>query len=144
MIGKEGLELIKRFEGFTGREYLCPAGVRTIGYGHVVRDGESWPEGITPEAAETLLLDDVSDAEGFVIDAVVVPLSPHQFDALVSFVFNIGGRAFGGSTLLGKLNAGDYDGAAEEFRRWKYINEQVSRGLVRRRAAEEKLFRSAP
>lgn len=144
MIGKEGLELIKRFEGFVPLEYTCAAGKRTIGYGHVLRPGENWPGGMTQKQAEEILEEDIGTAEEIVIRSVDVPLSPHQFDALVSFVFNIGGRAFGGSTLLGKLNAGDYDGAAEEFRRWKYINEQVSRGLVRRRAAEEKLFRSAP
>ena len=99
---------------------------------------------MTQKQAEEILEEDIGTAEGVVIRSVEVPLSPHQFDALVSFVFNVGGRAFRGSTLLRKLNGGDYAGAAEEFRCWKYINGEVSRGLIRRRAAEEKLFRSAP
>lgn len=144
MIGKKGLELIKRFEGFVPLEYTCAAGKRTIGYGHVLQPGESWPGGMTQKQAEEILEEDIGTAEEVVIRSVEVPLSPHQFDALVSFVFNVGGRAFRGSTLLRKLNGGDYAGAAEEFRCWKYINGEVSRGLIRRRAAEEKLFRSAP
>lgn len=140
MIGWNGLKLIKSFEGFSPLEYTCVAGKRTIGYGHVLRAGESYPAGVTEAEAETLLLDDVAEAEQTVIDLVEVPLSANQFDALVSFVFNVGWRKFAGSTLLKKLNAIDYDGAAAEFLRWKYANGKVINGLLRRRTAEKKLF----
>lgn len=140
MIGWNGLKLIKSFEGFSPLEYTCVAGKRTIGYGHVLRVGESYPAGVTEAEAETLLLDDVAEAEQTVIDLVEVPLSANQFDALVSFVFNVGWRKFAGSTLLKKLNATDYDGAAAEFLRWKYANGKVINGLLRRRTAEKKLF----
>ena len=140
MVTEKGLELLKHFEGFAGREYRCPAGKRTIGYGHVIRDGESWPEGITPEAAETLLLNDVSDAEGIIIDAVEVPLSAAQFDALVSLVFNIGAGAFANSSLLVCLNRGDYVAAAAEFPRWCKVDKRGVSGLLRRRMEEMKMF----
>lgn len=140
MIGWNGLKLIKSFEGFSPLEYTCVAGKRTIGYGHVLRAGECYPAGVTEAEAETLLLDDVAEAEQTVIDLVEVPLSANQFDALVSFVFNVGWRKFAGSTLLKKLNAADYDGAAAEFLRWKYAGGTVINGLLRRRIAEKKLF----
>lgn len=140
MIGWNGLKLIKSFEGFSPLEYTCVAGKRTIGYGHVLRAGESYPAGVTEAEAETLLLDDVAEAEQTVIDLVEVPLSANQFDALVSFVFNVGWRKFSGSTLLKKLNAADYDGAAAEFLRWKYAGGKVINGLLRRRISEKKLF----
>lgn len=140
MVTEKGLELIKRFEGFAGREYLCPAGVRTIGYGHVVRDGEGWPDGITPEAAETLLLDDIASAEGIIVEQVTVPLSAAQFDALVSLVFNIGIGAFANSSLLVCLNRGDYVAAAAEFPRWCKVAKRGVSGLLRRRMEEMKMF----
>lgn len=140
MVTEKGLELIKRFEGFAAREYTCAAGKRTIGYGHVIRDGEYWPEGITPEAAENLLLDDVSAAEGIIVEQVNAPLSAAQFDALVSLVFNIGVGAFANSSLLVCLNKGDYVAAAAEFPRWCKVNKRGVRGLLRRRIEEMTLF----
>lgn len=140
MIGQNGLKLIKAFEGFAPLEYTCVAGKRTIGYGHVLNFGESYPAGLSEAEAETLLLDDVAEAEQAVIDLVKVPLSANQFDALTSFVFNVGRRNFAGSTLLRQLNAGDYTGAANEFLRWKYAGNKVVNGLLRRRQAEKKLF----
>lgn len=140
MVTEKGLELIKRFEGFAAREYRCPAGKRTIGYGHVIRDGEDWPEGITPESAETLLLDDISAAEGIIVEQVAAPLSAAQFDALVSLVFNIGVGAFANSSLLVCLNRGDYVAAAAEFPRWCKVNKRGVRGLLRRRIEEMTLF----
>ena len=138
---KKGLDLIKHFEGFSPLEYTCVGGKRTIGYGHVICPGEDFTAGVTEEQAEELLAEDVGIAEEAVIRLVEVPLTPHQFDALVSFVFNVGRRNFEGSTLLRRLNAGDYDGAAGEFKRWKYAGGRVCRGLVRRREAEAELFK---
>lgn len=140
MIGQNGLKLIKSFEGFAPLEYVCVAGKRTIGYGHVLKADERYPAGLTEAEAEMLLLDDVAEAEQAVIDLVEVPLSANQFDALTSFVFNVGRRNFSGSTLLKKLNAGDYTGAANEFIRWKYVGNKVVAGLLRRRQTEKKLF----
>lgn len=140
MIGRKGLELIKKFEGFIGSEYICPAGKRTIGYGHVVRETESFPPELTKREAEELLLEDVAAAEDAIIDFVDVPLSADQFDALISFVFNVGAERFKRSMLLRRLNAGDYAGASKEFLQWVYADGQRLEGLVRRRHAEKALF----
>lgn len=140
MVTEKGLELIKRFEGFAAREYRCPAGKRTIGYGHVLQPGESWPDGITKEAAETLLLDDIEAAEGIIVEQVAAPLSAAQFDALVSLVFNIGVGAFANSSLLVCLNKGDYVAAAAEFPRWCKVDKRGVSGLLRRRIEEMKMF----
>lgn len=140
MIGTKGLALIKEFEGFSATEYLCPAGKRTIGYGHLLADGESYPEGITEERAEELLRDDIAEAEDAVIRLVDVPLSPNQFDALVSFVFNAGCENFRRSTLLRRLNTGDYAAVPDQLMRWVYAGRKLSAGLMRRREAEAELF----
>lgn len=140
MIGTKGLALIKRFEGFSALEYTCVAGKRTIGYGHCLSPDENYPAGVTEEQAEELLRDDVADAEDAVIRLVEVPLTPNQFDALVSFVFNVGSENFRRSTLLRRLNDGDYDGVAKEFGKWIYANEKPVAGLMQRRKAEAELF----
>lgn len=137
-IGPAGLSLIKLFEGLRLKAYLCPAGKWTIGYGTTtgVREGDV----ITKEEAEDRLDLSLQLYEAAVEKAVNVPIRGFQFDALVSFAYNVGIKAFKGSTLLKKLNAGDDHGAAEEFLRWKYIKGQVSNGLLRRRKAERELF----
>lgn len=140
MIGRKGLELIKKFEGFVPCEYVCPAGKRTIGYGHLVKDGEMFPSELSEREAEELLKEDLGAAEEAVIRFVDVPLTPNQFDALVSFVFNVGAGRFERSMLLRRLNAGDYAGAAKEFLQWVYADGQRLEGLVRRRHAEKALF----
>lgn len=88
-ITQEGLGLIKRFEGFSSTVYICPAGYPTIGYGHLVRDNEKF-ETISQEAAEALLRIDVESAEHAVLRLIDIPLTDGQFDALVSFTFNLG------------------------------------------------------
>lgn len=140
-LGKEGLEIIKDFEGFYPRRYVCPAGYWTIGYGHVIKASEHFDEPITLEVGEELLQGDVEEAENGVNGLVQVPLGQNQFDALVSWTFNLGTGNLASSTLLRKLNDGDYEGAAAEFKRWKYGGGVVLPGLVRRRKAEEDLFR---
>lgn len=142
MIGTKGLALIKKFEGFSALEYLCPAGKRTIGYGHCLSPDENYPAGVTEEQAEELLRDDIADAEDAVIRLVEVPLTPNQFDALASFVFNVGSNNFRLSTLLRVLNKADYEGAAKEFEKWIYADEKVVPGLKRRRKAEAELFKT--
>lgn len=136
--GEKGLALIKHFEGLRLRAYQCSANVWTIGYGHTagVRPGDA----ITPEQADAFLRQDVSDSEHSVSRFVRVPLTQCQFDALVSFVFNLGAGNFRTSTLLKKLNAGDYSGAADEFSRWINAGGKPLPGLARRREAERLLF----
>lgn len=133
-----GFSLIKQFEGLKTRAYRCPAGVWTIGYGHTA--GVKEHDDCTPEQAGTWLMEDCLVAE-LTIDAEVnVPLSQNQFDALVSFVFNLGPGNFITSTLLYKLNAADYAGAANEFDKWVNAGGRRLTGLAKRRAAEKTLF----
>ena len=132
------LDLIKEFEGCYLKAYLCPANVWTIGYGHTKTAKKGMV--ITHEEAERLLEQDVAWVKAAVTGAVKVPLTANQISALYSFVFNVGAGAFRSSTLLRKLNAGDYVGAQKQFRRWNKANGRVLRGLTRRRAAEAWLF----
>jgi lysozyme len=136
-----GLRLIKDFEGCRLHAYRDSAGVWTIGYGHTpgVKQGDV----IDKVEAEGLLLEDSLIAEDAVNRLVKVHLSQYQFDSLVSLVFNIGETAFARSTLLRKLNAGDYHGAAEEFSRWVHGGEDkhIVMGLVGRRRKEQSLFK---
>ncbi len=142
-LSQNGLDLIKGFEGLRLSAYQDSAGVWTIGYGHTgnVKPGDR----ITQAQAEELLQKDTAWAQQAVRDQVKVPLSQGQFDALTSFTFNLGAGALEKSTLLKKLNAGDYAGAQAEFGKWVHAGGQVLQGLVRRRAAEADLFgNSAP
>lgn len=138
-----GIALIKEFEGFQPVIYLCPAGKPTIGYGHVIHN-ETIHAPINEEEAERLLLDDLNDRyEPDVLRLVSAELTQNQFDALVSFTYNLGASNLARSTLLKKLNAGDYTGASEEFERWNKCNGKPLDGLSRRRRAEKQLFLEA-
>jgi lysozyme len=134
-----GLNLIKDFEGFQPRIYLCPAGKVTIGYGHVVLVGEKFST-ITKEQASILLAKDVRFAEKTIANVVMCDLTQNEFDALVSFIYNIGGTAFRKSTMLKYLNNEAYLDAADELLKWCHIGKEVSQGLLRRRKAERALF----
>ena len=138
-------DLIAKWEGLRAEAYLCPAGVWTIGYGHTGPDVEKGMR-ISQSAALLLLEADIQPAASAVRSAARVKLNQNQFDALVSFVFNLGAGALGSSTLLGKLNRGDFEGAADEFPKWNKAGQpkKVLPGLVTRRAAERALFRRAP
>lgn len=138
-ISQAGIDLIKQFEGFRSQAYLCPANVWTIGYGST---GKHVRQGMRINAAEgeALLKQDVARFERAVNRLVKVHLCQHQFDALVSFAFNVGEGNLASSTLLRKLNAGDEAGAAQEFKRWNRGGGRVLAGLVRRRKAEAELF----
>lgn len=140
MISQQGLDFIKKFEGFSPLPYICAAGKETIGYGHVIKQGEQFPCGVTEQQAEEILLEDVAEAEQCIFDCVEVDLMPFQFDALVSLVFNIGTNAFRKSTLLRMLNSEQYEEAGNQFLRWVYSNEKKIYGLVKRREKEKKLF----
>ena len=141
-ITKDGLDLIKRFEGFRPTTYICPAGWPTIGYGHVVRESEQerFSAGIDEREAEELLRHDVEAAEKAVLRLIHVPLSDGQFSALVSFAFNLGAGALQRSTMRRKINRGEHEAVPAEFRRWVWAGGRKLKGLMRRRAAEAALF----
>ena len=139
-ISSKGLDLIKSFEGCELKAYTCPAGVLTIGYGHTGPAVHAGME-ICCAEAEELLKTDLIKFERVVDNYVTVPIKQCQFDALVSFTYNCGGDAFKNSTLLRLLNGKDYEGAAGQFSRWVNGADGPLPGLVRRREAEEELFR---
>ncbi len=152
-ISEAGIELIKEFEGYRAEAYQCSAGVWTIGYGSTKwADGRPVKKGdtlmapiptISPKDAATELLKATLEKEFVpaVRDAVKVKLTQNQFDALVSFVYNVGVGAFKSSTLLRKLNAKeDINVVAQEFDKWVFAGKKRLPGLVTRRAAEKALF----
>lgn len=141
-----GIDLIKEFEGVRLTAYRDPVGVLTIGYGHTSAAGYPDVEPgmtITAAEAESILRRDLQQYEAAVSNAVKVPLTANQFAALVSFTYNLGPGNLRSSTLLWKLNTGDYAGAAGEFPRWNKAGGKVLRGLTRRREAERALFQSS-
>ena len=137
-ISQAGIDFIKRWEGFRARAYLCPAGVWTIGYGHTktARSGQI----INEVGAEELLEEDLKIYEAAVNYQVKVSLTQNQFDALVSFAFNCGTGALQHSTLLRKLNQGNYHATANEFRKWVRAGGKILPGLVNRREQERGMF----
>ena len=137
-ISQQGVELIKHFEGCRLEAYLCPAGIWTIGYGHTldVKEGDR----VDQEAAEAFLIEDLEEFEDHVQRLVEVDLNQDQFDALVSWTFNLGYGNLAASTLLAKLNDGLYDEVPEQIRRWTRAGGKVLSGLVRRRNAEALLW----
>lgn len=138
-ISQEGLSLIKSFEGFSKTPYICPGGFKTIGYGHILNEGENI-ESVSKDEALALLAQDLKHAEANVLRLTYIPIKQNQFDALVSFVFNLGAGAYQRSTLRSKLNRGEFDLIPEELLRWVRVNGAVIMGLVRRRRAEMELF----
>ena len=137
-ITQQGLDLVKRFEGFSSTIYTCPAGYATIGYGHLVRPYEHsrFASGITEQQAEDLLRQDVKTAEQAVRRLIYVPLTDGQFDALVSFTFNLGSGALQSSTLRRVINRGEHHHTPTQLKRWVYAGGRKLRGLQRRREAE--------
>ncbi|MGQ5800508.1 lysozyme [Serratia sp. IR-2025] len=142
-ISKTGIELIKRFEGLELKAYQDSVGVWTIGYGWTQPvDGKKIGPGmvIDQATADRLLKCGVVQYEQGVNQLVKVIITQGQFDALVSFAYNLGLRSLSTSTLLRKLNAGDKQGAADEFGKWVNAGGVRLNGLVKRRAAERELF----
>lgn len=140
-ISPAGLNLVKEFEQLRLTAYRDSGGQLTIGWGSTV--GVYAGMRISPAEADARLHNDLRTAVSAVNRYVTVPLTPYQFDALVSLTFNIGVGAFRGSTLLKRLNASRYTEAADQFLRWNKVNGRVSRGLLRRRTAERALFMRA-
>ena len=163
-INQAGLNLIKSFEGILDGDpstvnldpYIDPVGIWTIGWGHAISVGGSflrgeqnrkqaqalYPVGLTMDQAEALLRADLLDTCRDVEAAVTVPLTDNQFAALVSFTFNLGVGNLKKSTLLRLVNAGDFAGAAQEFKKWNRAGGKVLLGLTRRREAEATLFQT--
>ncbi len=135
--------MIKCFEGLRAQVYLDTAGKPTIGYGHLLKSGESFPEGITEPEAERLLQHDIEVAERAVSRLIIVPLTDHQFDAIVSFTFNLGSAALQRSTLRRKINAGLNDEVPLELMRWIWAGGRRCQGLMKRRKAEGEWYASS-
>lgn len=143
-LSPKGLELLERSEGFRAQVYRDIAGVLTIGYGHKLEPGESFPDGVTEEEGQVICRWDVHLAEQAVNRLVKVPLTQGQFDALVDFVFNLGSARLASSTLLELLNEGFYDAAAVQLLRWDHGMENGKEveidALKARRSAEFSLW----
>ncbi|MEG1289566.1 MAG: lysozyme [Bacteroidales bacterium] len=137
---KKGIDLIKSFECFRAKAYLCPAGVLTIGYGHTANVKSS--QIVTQQQAEDLLRIDLIDTEQAVCNLVKSQLTQNQFDALASFVFNCGYGNFQKSTLLKRVNANtkDFVGIREAFMMWNKAKGNILPGLTRRRKEEADLY----
>ncbi len=140
-ISSKAIEFIKSFEGYSPQAYLCPAGYKTIGYGHLLREGELLEE-VTQTDALELLHQDIAVAEGAVSRLTKVTLRQNQFDMLVSFVFNLGSAAYQRSSLRAKVNRNEHNLVPQEFRRWVYANGKIMPGLVKRRNLEAEIYQA--
>ena len=133
-----GLVGIAGYEGYSDEAYIpVPGDVPTIGYGST--EGVQMGDTITPPKALERLMRDVGVAESAIGRCVKVPLSQSEYDAFTSFAFNVGGAKFCSSTLVKKLNSGDYDGACKELERWVFVQKQRVQGLANRRKDEYRL-----
>ncbi|MGX6960470.1 MAG: lysozyme [Rickettsia endosymbiont of Pentastiridius leporinus] len=134
--------LIKQFESLRLKPYYCPAGLKTIGYGHVIKPHEALylDNEVTLELDEKLLDEDIKAVNTVLYKYCHVPLLIHQQVALTSFIFNCGSTAFKNSTLLKELNQYQYLKAADEFLRWVYVKDKKLKGLVKRRQIERAVF----
>ena len=145
-INEVGLNLIKTFESFRSEPYFCSAMVPTIGYGSTwTFDGSRVTlhhPSITEDEAEILLLREIRNSEKAVDRLIQVDLNENEFSALCSFVYNLGSGNLQSSTLRAKLNRTDYEGAANEFPKWRRAGGKILKGLVLRRKMERELFLS--
>ena len=142
-ISPHGLEKLKQWEGLKTKAYKDSGGVWTIGYGHTATAGEPKPRAgmvITAAEAESILLRDLAQYEAAVENNVKVKLNDNQFAALVSFAFNVGIGAFKNSTLLKKLNQGNFNAVPTELMKWTKAGGKKIQGLVNRRRAEGYLW----
>lgn len=147
-ISDKGIEHLKALEGERLKVYLDSANILTVGVGHKVleKDALKYGDVISQFRSSKFLRDDLNTAKNAVRDTIKTPLNQNQFDALVSFAFNVGADAFKNSTMAKKLNVYDYNGALEQFTRWVYSTnaktgiKSVDNVLVRRRKLEQNLF----
>tara|TARA_B100000131_G_scaffold320090_1_gene367383 strand:+ start:1528 stop:1989 length:462 start_codon:yes stop_codon:yes gene_type:complete len=138
-LSKTGIELLKHFEGCELKAYQDSVGVWTIGYGHTKGIYEGLE--ITQSEAEKMLVDELPEYEGYITDKVVPMLQQHEFDALVCWVYNLGPTNLSSSTMLKKLNAGEFKEVPFQMKRWDKAGGQPLLGLTRRRNAEALLFK---
>ena len=140
------INMIKHHEGFVRKPYQDPIGLWTVGVGHLIGDGKKlpkeWNKEFTDEEVDNILCEDLERFEIGIQRLTKVSLKQSQFDALVSFSFNVGLGNFQSSTLRSKLNRGDYEGASNEFPKWRKAGGKILKGLVKRRADERNLFLS--
>ena len=152
-VGQRGKNLFKEWEGLVTHEYLDSGGAPTIGIGHLLTRSErtsgkisvggqalDYRNGITEQQCWNLLDEDLAGTEAMINETVKVSLNQNQFDALVSFAFNVGDGAFRSSTLLRLLNQAQYDQVPAQLRRWNMDNGQVVQGLINRRNKEIALW----
>lgn len=139
-LSRVGFSFIKSFEGFQSHVYLCPAGYKTIGYGHVLCKDEEFSTGISLFEAERLFWGDIRVAETAVQRLIAVSLRQGQFDALVSFAFNLGAGALQRSTLRRKINREEHDDVPQELIKWVWAGGKRLSGLIRRRQAEGVMY----
>lgn len=152
VLSDSGGDLVKHFESCLKKvgehytAYKCPANVLTIGWGHTNHHGQKFDATTrwTSAQCDAAFYEDMRGFEQSVRRLVTVPLSQGQFDALVSFTYNCGEGNLAKSTLLKKVNKGDFDGAAQEFHKWNKANGKVMKGLTRRRASESLMFQGLP
>lgn len=146
LIINEACKIIKTFESFKDNVYLCPAGLKTFGYGSLLRDFPDMHFPITEEQASLFLIERVKSDFRYLQGKIKVALNSNQQIALLDFVYNVGRGALQRSTLLMKVNRSEFDLAAEEFLRWNKatINgiPTVLKGLTRRRLLERHIFLS--
>ena len=140
------IHMIKHHEGVRNEPYQDPIGLWTVGVGHLIGNGKSlpksWNKTFTDQEVDDLLRADLDRFEAGIERLTSVPLTQGQFDALVSFSFNVGLGNYQASTLRSKLNRGDYEGAANEFPKWRRAGGKILQGLVNRRKDEKNLFES--
>ena len=139
-VDQAGLDFIARWEGVVLHVYKDVVGIPTIGVGHVLLPGESFPNGITHDEALHLLAKDVRKCEVAIAKYVEVELNQNQYNALASFAFNCGTGALQKSTVRQRLNRGDYQGAADALLMWCKAGGKVNAGLLNRRKDERRLF----
>jgi len=146
-ISDKGIQLIKHFEGVRNKPYRDCVGLWTVGVGHLIGDGKSLPESwnklFTTEEVDALLKQDLVRFERGVQKLLPVPLTQNQFDALISFSFNLGLGVLQRSTLRQNILRKDFKGAAEEFLKYVRAGGKIVKGLVTRRNDEKALFESA-
>lgn len=145
-VSEQCIKMIKHHEGVRTKPYQDPIGLWTVGVGHLIEDGKKlpkeWNRELTDEEVDALLYKDLERFEIGVKRLTKVALSQSQFDALVSFSFNVGLGNLQSSTLRSKLNREDYEGASNEFPKWRRAGGKILPGLVKRRADERALFLS--
>ena len=141
---QQGLDLIKRYEGYKAKPYKCPAGLWTVGYGHLIGDGHTLPNNcnriFTLEEINALLAKDVIRFERGIERYISIPITQNMFDALISFSFNLGLGTLQRSSLRQKINRGDFEGAKKVLLKYNKANGKVLKGLDLRRKAEAMLF----